>query len=162
MLCPYCGHLKDKVTDSRSSTNGDVIRRRRNCRGCDRRFTTYERIADIPHMVVKNDQRREQFDRAKVLRGILRACEKRPVALAQIQAIVNDAEALVTDSPDRRCSSWRIGELVMRKLRDLDNVAYVRFASVYRDFQTADQFIREIEGLQRGPLVPPMSTKKSE
>lgn len=162
MLCPYCGHLKDKVTDSRSSTNGDVIRRRRHCLGCGRRFTTYERIADIPNMVIKNDQRREQFDRAKVLRGILRACEKRPVSMVQIQTIVNRAEALATGSPDRRCSSRSIGELVMQDLRDLDKVAYVRFASVYRDFQTADEFIREIEGLRSGPLVPPLSKKQSD
>lgn len=144
MLCPFCSHLKDKVIDSRMSKEGDSIRRRRHCLSCGRRFTTYERIDDIPYMVVKKDNRRERFDRQKVLQGLLRACEKRPVTMAKMQEMVAAAESLVTQSHDRECSTRKIGELLMRELRSVDKLAYVRFASVYRDFQDEKQFLREI------------------
>ena len=148
MLCPFCSNLRDKVIDSRMSKEGDVIRRRRHCLSCDRRYTTYERIEEIPHKVIKKNGREEGFDRQKVLQGLLRACEKRPVTMEQMQAMVSAAEELVTDSPGRKCSTRKIGELLMRKLRGVDKVAYVRFASVYRDFHDARQFIREIRHLK--------------
>ncbi len=130
------------------SKEGDVIRRRRHCLSCARRFTTYERIDEIPYMVIKKDRRRERFDRQKVLQGLLRACEKRPVTMAQMQAMVSAAEELVTNSHARECRTSTIGELLMRELRQVDKVAYVRFASVYRDFHDARQFVREIRHLK--------------
>ena len=148
MLCPFCSKLRDKVIDSRMSKEGEVIRRRRHCLTCGRRFTTYERIDEIPYMVIKKDRRRERFDRQKVLRGLLRACEKRPVTMAQMQAMVSAAEALVTSAHGRECKTNKIGELLMRELRQVDKVAYVRFASVYRDFHDARQFVREIRQLK--------------
>ena len=151
VTCPFCAHDKDKVIDSRMTKEGDVIRRRRHCLGCGRRFTTYERIDDIPYMVVKKDGRRERFDRQKVLKGLLRACEKRPVSMIDMQAMVSVAEALVTESHERECTTSRIGELLMRQLQRLDKVAYVRFASVYRDFQDEQQFVREIRRLRQRP-----------
>lgn len=126
-----------------------MIRRRRHCLDCARRYTTYERIDEIPYMVIKKDRRRERFDRAKVLKGLLRACEKRPVTMKQMQAIVSAAEALVTDSDNRECTTARIGELLMRELRQVDKVAYVRFASVYRDFRDEQQFVQEIRRLMQ-------------
>ena len=141
-------HLKDKVIDSRMSKEGDSIRRRRHCLKCGRRFTTYERIEDIPYMVVKKDSRRERFDRQKVLQGLLRACEKRPVTMLQLQEMVAAAENLVTESHDHECSTRQIGELLMRKLRTVDALAYVRFASVYRDFKDLDEFLREIRDIR--------------
>ena len=131
------------------SKEGDVIRRRRHCLGCGRRYTTYERIDEIPYMVIKKDRRRERFDRAKVLKGLLRACEKRPVTMMQMQSMVSAAEALVTESQNRECTTTRIGELLMRKLRQVDKVAYVRFASVYRDFHDEQQFVQEIRHLMK-------------
>lgn len=125
-----------------------MIRRRRHCLSCGRRFTTYERIDEIPYMVIKKDKRRERFDRQKALKGLLRACEKRPVTSAQMEAMVSAAEALVTDSHARECKTSKIGELLMRELRRVDQVAYVRFASVYRDFHDAQQFVREIRNLR--------------
>ncbi len=150
MTCPFCSNPDDKVIDSRSTKDGDVIRRRRHCLGCGRRFTTYEQIEEIPYMVIKKDQRRERFDRKKVLQGLLRACEKRPISVPQMQAIVDAAEALVMDALDRECRSSSIGELVMRELRRLDRVAYVRFASVYRNFEDEQQFVQEIRRLHLG------------
>ena len=147
MLCPFCEHTADKVVDSRESKEGDVIRRRRECLGCGRRFTTYERIDDIPYMVVKKDGRRERFDRQKVLNGLLRACEKRPVSMGALQELVAEAEAMTVESPDRECSTTRIGELLMQRLKGIDKVAYVRFASVYRDFQDEEQFLAVLSGL---------------
>ena len=126
-----------------------MIRRRRHCLACGRRYTTYERIDEIPYMVIKKDRRRERFDRAKVLKGLLRACEKRPVTMQQMQAIVSAAEALVTESDNRECTTARIGELLMRELRQVDKVAYVRFASVYRDFRDEQQFVQEIRRLMQ-------------
>ncbi len=149
MNCPFCNHLQDKVVDSRESKEGDVIRRRRECLSCGRRFTTYERIDEIPYMVVKKDGRREKFDRQKVLAGLLKACEKRPVAMGRLAEIVNDIEARLMDSPEREVSTTEIGEMLMERLRSLDKVAYVRFASVYRDFQDEEAFFNELKNLMR-------------
>lgn len=151
MLCPFCGHTADKVVDSRESKEGDAIRRRRECLDCARRFTTYERIDEIPYMVIKKDGRREKFDRQKVLNGLLRAAEKRPVSMMQLEQLVTAAEAMVADSPDRECSTTKIGELLMTKLKLIDKVAYVRFASVYRDFQDEQEFLSELAELAQAP-----------
>ncbi len=147
MKCPFCSHLEDKVVDSRESKEGDSIRRRRECLSCERRFTTYERVDEIPHMVIKKEGRREKFDRQKVLAGLLRACEKRPVSMNQMESVVNEVETLVMESPDRECPSRAIGELVMKRLRELDKVAYVRFASVYLDFKDVQEFMSELKDL---------------
>ena len=147
MLCPFCGHPHDKVVDSRESKEGEAIRRRRECLECSRRFTTYERIDEIPYMVVKKDGRREKFDRQKVLNGLLKACEKRPVSMGQLEKLVTEAETLVTEASDRECPASAIGEKMMESLRGIDKVAYVRFASVYRDFQREDEFIQELASL---------------
>ena len=149
MKCPFCGHLEDKVVDSRESKMGESIRRRRECRGCRRRFTTYERSDEIPYMVVKKDGRRERFDRQKVLNGLLRACEKRPVPMGQLEELVDQIEGLVADSADRELSTSGIGELLMDRLRLIDKVAYVRFASVYRDFQDEQEFFNELKTLMK-------------
>jgi transcriptional repressor NrdR len=147
MKCPYCAHLEDKVVDSRESKEGEVIRRRRECLGCGKRFTSYERIDQIPHMVVKKDGRREPFDREKVLAGLRRACEKRPVPTRTLESIADRVEAMVQESPDREVSTGVIGEFLMERLRELDRVAFVRFASVYRDFKDVDQFMATLKGL---------------
>ena len=150
MKCPFCGHLEDKVVDSRESREGDVIRRRRECLKCERRFTSYERIDEIPYMVVKKDGRREQFDRDKVMTGIMKACEKRPISMTKIEALVNSIEKYVQDSKDRERSTEKIGEMIMRKLKDLDKVAYVRFASVYLEFKDVTEFMSELRNLVKG------------
>ena len=150
MKCPFCGHLEDKVVDSRESKEGQSIRRRRECLKCERRFTTYERIDEIPYMVIKKDGRRERFDRQKILSGLLRAVEKRPVSMGKLEAMVDQAESLVADSPERERSTAEIGELLMERLRQLDKVAYVRFASVYRDFQDEQEFFHELKALMKG------------
>jgi len=147
MKCPFCGHVEDKVVDSREAKVGDTIRRRRECEKCGRRFTTYERIDEIPYMVVKKDGRREKFERQKVLAGLLKACEKRPVAMAKLEQIVNEAETLVAESPDRERPASEVGELVMNRLKKLDKVAYVRFASVYLDFKDVREFMDELKEL---------------
>ena len=147
MRCPYCDHDEDKVVDSRSAREGSVIRRRRECLKCERRFTTYERIDEIPTMVIKKDGRREKFERQKVLAGLLHACEKRPVSMGLLEQIVNDAENYVADSPERERPSPEIGGLVMERLRQLDKVAYVRFASVYLDFKDVNEFMAELQDL---------------
>jgi len=139
--------LHDKVVDSRETKEGDTIRRRRECLGCERRFTTYERIDEVPYMVVKKDGRREKFDRQKVLGGLLKACEKRPVSTARLADLVNRVESKVSDSPDREISTIDIGEFLMESLRELDKIAYVRFASVYRDFQDEQAFFNELKNL---------------
>jgi transcriptional repressor NrdR len=145
--CPFCGHADDKVVDSRETGAGDSIRRRRECLQCGRRFTSYERVEEIPYFVVKKDGRREPFDRQKLLAGLHRACEKRPVSAKALQAIADEIEQMVSDSADREVESSRIGERVMERLRDLDKVAYVRFASVYRQFEDAQEFMAELRGL---------------
>jgi transcriptional repressor NrdR len=135
MMCPFCGHNGDKVIDSRESKEGNVTRRRRECLECTRRFTTYERIDEIPFMVVKKDGRREPFDRQKVLNGLLKACEKRPVSMTAIANAVDGVEAALVASVDRELSTAEVGEVLMERLKSIDKIAYVRFASVYRNFQ---------------------------
>jgi len=149
MKCPFCNHLQDKVVDSRESKEGDAIRRRRECLACERRYTTYERIDEVPYMVVKKDGRREKFDRQKVLAGLLKACEKRPVSMGRLSEMVNQVESKVSDSPDREISTIEVGEFLMERLRELDKIAYVRFASVYRDFQDEQAFFNELKNLMR-------------
>jgi transcriptional repressor NrdR len=138
------------VVDSRESKEADSIRRRRECERCNKRFTTYERIDEIPYMVVKKDGRREKFDRQKVLSGLLHACEKRPVAAIKLEEIVDQTEAFVVDSPERERSTRAVGELIMNRLKDIDTVAYIRFASVYRDFKDVREFKAELEELLGG------------
>jgi transcriptional repressor NrdR len=147
MKCPFCSFENDKVVDSRESKEGESIRRRRECLKCERRFTTYERIDEIPYMVVKKDGRREKFERQKVLNGLLRACEKRPVSMSKLEQIVNDAEGFVVDSPDRERKTSEVGELIMNRLKRIDKVAYVRFASVYLDFKDVREFMAELKEL---------------
>ena len=149
MKCPFCGHLGDKVVDSRESREGDVIRRRRECLECSRRFTSYERVDEIPYMVVKKDGRRERFDREKVLAGLLKACEKRPVPIKSLELIADKVEAMVQESPDREVPTAQVGEFLMERLRELDKVAFVRFASVYRNFRDLDEFTHELNELLR-------------
>jgi len=153
MKCPFCGFDQDKVVDSRESKEGESIRRRRECLRCEKRFTTYERIDEIPYMVVKKDGRREKFERQKVLSGLLRACEKRPVPISQLEQIVNEAESFVIDSPERERRTGEVGELIMNRLRNLDKVAYVRFASVYLDFKDVHEFMSELQDLLRSKDV---------
>jgi transcriptional repressor NrdR len=147
MTCPFCGFKEDRVIDSRESKEGDVIRRRRECLKCERRFTTYERSDEIPYMVVKKDGRREKFDRQKVLNGLLKACEKRPVPMAKLAELVDAVESRLSDNSDREISTTDIGEMLMDKLKNLDKIAYVRFASVYRDFQDVEAFLNELKNL---------------
>lgn len=147
MTCPFCGHKEDRVIDSRESKEGDSIRRRRQCLACERRFTTYERTDEIPYMVVKKDGRREKFYCQKVLNGLLRACEKRPIAMGKLAALVDEVEVKLADSPERELSTTEIGETLMERLQGLDKIAYVRFASVYRDFQDLEAFLNELKDL---------------
>src|SRR5450755_3782089 len=147
MTCPFCAHKEDRVIDSRESKEGDSIRRRRQCLSCERRFTTYERSDEIPYMVVKKDGRREKFDRQKVLSGLLKACEKRPVPMAKLAEVVDAVEAKLADNPEREMPTTEIGEMIMDRLRSLDKIAYVRFASVYRDFQDVEAFLNELKNL---------------
>jgi transcriptional repressor NrdR len=152
MKCPFCNHLEDKVVDSRESKEGDAVRRRRECLKCERRFTTYERIDEVPYMVIKKDGRREKFDRQKVLSGLLKACEKRPVSTPRLADLVDHVEQKVSDSPDREISTTEIGEFLVERLRELDKIAYVRFSSVYRDFQDEQAFFDELKSLMRHKL----------
>jgi transcriptional repressor NrdR len=147
MTCPFCGFKQDRVIDSRESKEGDVIRRRRQCLKCERRFTTYERSDEIPYMVVKKDGRREKFDRQKVLNGLLKACEKRPVPMAKLAELVDAVESRLSENADREISTTDIGEMLMDNLKSLDKIAYVRFASVYRDFQDVEAFLNELKNL---------------
>ena len=147
MKCPYCGHLQDKVVDSRESREGEVIRRRRECLECGRRFTSYERVDEIPYMVVKKDGRRERFDRQKLIAGLLKACEKRPVRVNALEAVADRVESALQERPDKEISTTEIGQHVMQELRQLDKVAYVRFASVYRHFRDIGEFMTELEDL---------------
>jgi transcriptional repressor NrdR len=145
--CPFCAHLGDKVVDSRESREGEVIRRRRECLGCGRRFTSYERIEEIPYMVVKKDGNRERFERQKVIAGMLKACEKRPVTVSALEAVADRIETTLQDRPEREMSTREVGEAVMDELRRLDKVAYVRFASVYRHFRDLGEFMTELKDL---------------
>jgi transcriptional repressor NrdR len=164
MRCPYCAHIEDKVVDSRESKDGDSIRRRRECLSCGRRFTSYERIDEIPFMVVKKDGRREPFDRGKILSGLFRASEKRPISSSQLEAIADEAEKNVQDSLDREIPTTEIGKVIMRRLKALDKVAYVRFASVYLEFEDVSAFMTELKDLvrsrERAPVKKPKKAKK--
>jgi len=147
MKCPYCGYQESKVVDSRHSDDATSIRRRRECLSCQKRFTTYETVESLPIVVVKKDNSREPFDRNKILRGIVRSCEKRPVSMADIEAVVADIEQIVQNTLEREVSTDMIGELVMERIKPLDEVAYVRFASVYRQFKDIDNFMQELTKL---------------
>ena len=147
MKCPFCSHVGDKVVDSREGKEGDVIRRRRECLDCGRRFTSYERIDEIPYMVVKKDGTRERFERQKVITGMLKACEKRPVSVAALEAVANRVEAALQDRPEKEMATAEVGAFVMQELRQLDKVAYVRFASVYRHFRDIGEFMTELTDL---------------
>ncbi len=147
MRCPFCNHRKDRVVDSREGKEGNVIRRRRECLDCKRRFTTYERMEDIPYMVVKKGGRRERFDRSKLSQGLLRACEKRPVPTRHLEEIADVVEQRFLETPDRELTSKVIGDYVLKRLKEADKVAYVRFASVYLEFEDLREFIQEINPL---------------
>ena len=147
MKCPFCSFQESKVVDSRHSEDGNSIRRRRECLSCQKRFTTYETVESLPIVVVKKDMSRQSFDRAKVLNGMVRACEKRPVPMAELERATDEIVATIQNSLDREVSTDRIGELVMDKLRELDQVAYVRFASVYRQFKDLNTFMTELNKL---------------
>jgi transcriptional repressor NrdR len=147
MKCPFCGELGDKVVDSRESKEGEVIRRRRECLACNRRFTSYERIDEIAYMVIKKDGARERFVRQKVIGGLLKACEKRPVSIAAIEAVADKVEAMLQERPEKEMATDEIGRMVMDELKRLDKVAYVRFASVYRHFRDIGEFMTELEDL---------------
>jgi transcriptional repressor NrdR len=147
MKCPFCNHPESKVIDSRESKKGLSIRRRRECISCRRRFTTYEKIEEIPYMVVKKDGSRQPFDGPKLLRGLLKACEKRPIPVRKLEEIVEEIENKVQERPDKEIKASEIGNLVMDKLKALDKVAYVRFASVYREFKDVMEFKQELETL---------------
>lgn len=147
MKCPYCAHLGDKVVDSRESKEGEVIRRRRECLGCGKRFTSYERIDEIPYMVIKKDGTRERFERQKVIAGLLKACEKRPVSIASVEQVADRVETMLQDRPEKEIPTAEIGAFVMQELKRLDKVAYVRFASVYRHFRDIGEFMNELKDL---------------
>ena len=147
MKCPYCGHLGDKVVDSRESKEGEAIRRRRECLECGRRFTSYERIDEIPYMVIKKDGTRERFERQKLVNGLLKACEKRPVSTAAIERVADKVESALQERPEKEMSTDEVGRMVMDELRRLDKVAYVRFASVYRQFRDIGEFMSELKDL---------------
>ena len=164
MRCPYCAHIEDKVVDSRESKDGDSIRRRRECLACGRRFTSYERIDEIPYMAVKKDGKRETFERGKILAGLMRASEKRPISISQLESIVDEVEKTVQDSIDREMATTEIGKIIMRRLKGLDKVAYVRFASVYLEFEDVSAFMTELKYLVRArdhaPVKKPKKSKK--
>lgn len=166
MRCPFCAHIEDKVVDSREAKDGDSIRRRRECLSCGRRFTSYERIDEIPYMVVKKGGQRELFERNKALAGLLRACEKRPISMGQLEAIVDDIEKSVQDSTDRELATSEIGKIIMLRLKALDKVAYVRFASVYLEFEDVSEFMTELKDLvrarERTPAAAAATKKKKK
>lgn len=147
MKCPFCDELEDKVVDSRMAKEGEVIRRRRECLGCKRRYTTYERVEEVLPMVVKKDGRRETFDRTKILAGLKKACEKRPISIATIETVTDRIEKRIQEMGETEIESRIIGEELMKELHQLDQVAYVRFASVYREFKDIDQFMDELRSL---------------
>jgi len=147
MKCPYCSFIEDKVIDSRPTDEGSAIRRRRECTNCSKRFTTYEKVESIPLMVIKKDTTRQSFDRDKLLNGLLRACEKRPVSINDLEKLVNEIESQIYNSLQREVSTNTIGEMVMSRLKNMDEVAYVRFASVYRQFRDINTFMDELHKL---------------
>ena len=148
MKCPYCGNVEDKVVDSRLSAEGNSIRRRRECLKCERRFTTYERIEESPLMVVKKDGRREPFERKKILTGLVKACEKRPISMENLEKLVDRIEFTIQKNYEKEVKSKEIGEMAINMLQELDEIAYVRFASVYRQFKDVGQFMKELKGLK--------------
>jgi transcriptional repressor NrdR len=148
MRCPFCGHTEDRVVDSRESREGDVIRRRRECTQCERRYTSYEKIESQPFVVVKRDERREPYDRVKLMRGLQVACRKRPVSIDALERLADSVETAMNETGQREIASQHIGSLVMEQLRALDPVAYVRFASVYRNFEDVDAFVKELHTLK--------------
>ena len=160
MKCPFCGFTEDKVIDSRPTAENEAIRRRRECNACKKRFTTYEKIEKIPVMVIKKDKTVEAFDRNKLINGMLKACEKRPVNIVKIEKIANEIESKIHNSLKSEVSSTDIGEMVMEKLKDLDEVAYVRFASVYRQFKDVNTFMEEIKNLKKEGVVKSKEVKK--
>ncbi len=160
MKCPFCAHLESKVTDSRVGTAGDVIRRRRECEQCARRFTTYERVEEVLPLVVKKDGRRETFDRQKVLFGLMRACDKRAVAISRLEQIMESIERELIESGEKEVTSERVAERVMQSLREVDPVAYVRFASVYRQFRDIDELRTEIDRVSKNTPPPPPPSEK--
>ena len=147
MKCPYCSHLGDKVVDSRESKEGEAIRRRRECLDCGKRFTSYERIDEIPYMVVKKDGSRERFERQKLVAGLLKACEKRPVSVTALDGVADRVESSLQERPEKEIATTEIGGFVMEELKKLDKVAYVRFASVYRHFRDVGEFMNELKDL---------------
>jgi len=147
MKCPFCGSFDNRVIDSRESKDGLTIRRRRKCLNCSKRFTTYERVEEIPYMVIKKDGRREPFDRNKLLHGLLKACEKRPISVKKLEKIADEVESMLQEKPEKEISTAEIGQYLMEKLKELDKVAYVRFASVYREFKDVIEFKKELENL---------------
>ncbi|MCU1347607.1 MAG: transcriptional regulator NrdR [Acidobacteria bacterium] len=148
MRCPFCGNTEDRVVDSRESREGEVIRRRRQCVRCERRFTSYEKIEHLPFQVVKRDQRREPYDREKLMRGLQVACRKRPVSQDSLEQIADSIEVMMQESGEREISAQQIGTMVMERLRNVDPVAYVRFASVYRRFEDVEAFVKELHQLK--------------
>ena len=163
MRCPFCGHIEDKVVDSRESREGDAIRRRRECLKCGRRFTSYERLEELPILIVKKDGRREAFDPQKLMRGMTAACQKRPVPLGKLEEVAHDIQARLMEMSDREVPSRHLGELVMDGLKRIDSVAYVRFASVYRDFKDLPDFVKALEGLMgNGQPLPPFQPAKPQ
>lgn len=153
MKCPFCAFTQDRVVDSREIEDSGAVRRRRECEGCSRRFTTYERIDEIPYMVVKKDGRRERFDRQKMLTGLQHACEKRPIAMRQLEALADAAETFLNDASDRERTTAELGELLMDGLKQIDTIAYIRFASVYREFKDAAEFRAELEQLAQSRIA---------
>lgn len=153
MKCPYCGFIEDKVIDSRPTDEGSAIRRRRECSKCLKRFTTYEKVEIVPVMVIKKDKSMQVFDRNKILNGLLRACEKRPVSLGDLEKLADEIEMQICNSLRREVSSQEIGEMVMARLKDLDEVAYVRFASVYRQFKDINTFMDELRKLLKDESI---------
>lgn len=147
MRCPYCKKIEDKVIDSRETVDAVTIRRRRECLKCERRFTTYERVEEVPLLVIKKDQRRELYDRAKVLAGVQKACEKRPISREAQEKVIDDLEKMLDEKYEKEVSSSVVGEFIMDELIKLDQVAYVRFASVYRQFKDINHFLKELKGL---------------
>jgi transcriptional repressor NrdR len=149
MRCPYCSYPEDRVVDSRELAEGSQVRRRRECMSCSRRFTTYERVEEVPALVIKRDGRREPYDRRKVTAGLVRACEKRPVTSRELEEMADTVESALNRKDDREIRSEEIGRVLMQRLRELDQVAYVRFASVYRRFEDIEQFLVELKRLRR-------------
>lgn len=162
MKCPYCGYKEDKVVDSRATAEESAVRRRRECLKCGKRFTTYEYVEEVSLMVIKKDGRREPFDRKKLLAGITKACEKRAISMEKMEELATQVERAIQKKSDREIESWRIGELVMEKLKNLDDVAYVRFASVYRQFKDVGQFMAELKDIlnKEKPFLKQAARKK--